>query len=555
LITGWGASAAEAADYGMWFGVVFADADGRVCHLNPVAESLTGWNLEQARGQSLQRVFPVIDRRTGEALEDPVSRLRREGGFDFPVGNALLTTRDGGALSIEGTCARLPSGYALAFRDHGRAQRLAHERSYEACHDPVTGLVNRAEFLRRAEDLLAETWLDGTAHAMVYLDLDQFKVVNDTCGHDAGDELLRQVSTLLLPELRDADLLARLGGDEFGLLLRGCTLTDAERLAARLIACIRRHRFTWQDSVFVISASAGVAPFERDAEGAPSVLAGADTACFTAKERGRGRVQVYHHEDSDLARHWDEMRWVSRIAKALGEERFRLHFQRIAPIRAGEGEEHLEALIYLCEEDGTRIEPAAFIPAAERYNLMPAVDSWVVSHALHLLSQQPGGADAPVLCINLSASTLCDEGFPDHVRRQFAATAVPPRRVCFEITETAAISNLSRAMAVIEDLKGLGCRFALDDFGRGISSFGYLKTLRVDYLKIDGAFVRDMVDDPVNCAMVAAINEVGHVMGLKTIAEFAETEAVIQKLREIGVDYAQGYGIARPEPLQQAAIR
>ena len=429
----------------------------------------------------------------------------------------------------------------------GQAQRLAYQLDYQSSHDSVTGLVNRAEFLRRAEALVADLPRDGASHAMLYLDLDQFRVVNGTSGHVAGDELLRQVATLLLAQLQDTDLLGRLGGDEFGVLLHGRTLAEAEALAGRLIDCIREYPFRWQDSLHAVSASAGIAMIARETSDAQRALAFADAACFLAKERGRGRVQAYQPEDRDLVRDRVEMGWVSRIASALGEDRFRLRFQPISPVRNVEQEQHVEALLYLLDETGERVSPASFIPAAERYNLMPAVDRWVVRRALTRLTQQPTEAGRVVLCINLSAMTLCDQAFPEYVRLQFAATGIAPHRICFEITETAATTNPARTMPVIDRLKSLGCRFALDDFGQGLSSFGYLKDLRVDYLKIDGAFVRGIATGAVDRAIVTAINEVGHVIGLKTIAECVETEEVLQALREIGVEYVQGYWIARPQ--------
>lgn len=530
---------------GLRLGIVFADESGRVRQLNSTAEFLSGWRSEEACGALLRETFRVIDSRSGTALEHAMAQLGEGKAIEFSLGEAILITRDEEMVNIEATCVRLPAGYALAFRDRGHAQRLAHRLAYQASHDPLTGLVNRAEFLRQAEELIADSTVDGTSHALVYVDLDQFKIVNDTSGPEAGDELLRQVATLLLPKLRDADLLGRLGGDEFGVLLRGCTIADAECLSDKLIDCIRQHSFRWQDSVHAVSASAGVAAIKRGTSDAHRALACADTACFLAKERGRGRVQAYEPEDHDVARYRLEMGWVSRIAAALGEDRFRLEFQPIAPVHTAEEEQHMEALLYLLDERGQRISPADFIPAAERYNLMPTVDRWVVSHAFMQLTQRP---DTPrvVLCINLSAMTLCDEEFPEYVRLQIAATGVAPHRICFEITETAAMANLPQTIAVIDQLKSLGCRFALDDFGQGLSSFGYLRKLRIDYLKIDGAFVRGIAAHRVDRAIVTAINEVGHVIGVRTIAECVETEEVFRELRKVGVDYAQGYWIARP---------
>jgi len=447
---------------------------------------------------------------------------------------------------LQGTTSGRAAKAQAAALDHTR--RLADRLDYQTSHDSLTGLVNRAEFLRRTQALAAESATGGTSHAMLYLDLDQFRVINGTSGHDAGDELLRQVATLLLPQLRDTDVLGRLGGDEFGVLLHGYTLAHAESLAGKLLDCIRQHSFRWRDSLHTISASAGVAIIPRETNDPQRALACADTACFLAKERGRGRVQAYQPEDREIARYSLEMGWVSRIAAALGEDRLRLRFQPISPVRNGEHDEHMEALLYLLDETGQRISPASFIPAAERYNLMPAVDRWVVSHALARLAEHPAEAGRVVLCINLSAMTLCDESFPGYVRSQFAASGVAPHRICFEITETAATANPPRTIAVIDRLKSLGCRFALDDFGQGLSSFGYLKDLRVDYLKIDGAFVRGIATSAVDHAIVTAMNEIGHIIGLNTIAECVETGKVFQELQKIGVDYVQGYCVARPQP-------
>jgi diguanylate cyclase (GGDEF)-like protein len=530
---------------GLDLAVVYADESGRVRRLNSMAECLTGWSAGEVCGARMHDVFRVIDADTGITLEHAWAELANP-GVEFSLNEALLLSRDKEILKVEATCVALPTGHVLAFRDLGHAHRLARQLEYQASHDTVTGLVNRAEFLRRTERLVAHSAVDGTSHAMVYLDVDQFKVVNDTSGHDAGDELLRQLATLLLPKLRDSDLLGRLGGDEFGLLLRDCTLKDAERLTLNLIDCVRRHSFRWNDSVHAISASAGVTRIERGTTNAQRALACADSACFLAKERGRGRVQRYEHEDQDIARYRLEMEWVSRIAAALGEDRFRLRYQPILRVHAADKEQHTEALLYLLDEDGECISPSVFIPAAERYNLMPAVDRWVISSAFKRLREERDDA-AIVLCINVSAMTLCDEEFPEFVRLQLAASGVTPNRICFEITETAAMANLPRTISVIDKLKSLGCRFALDDFGQGLSSFGYLRNLRIDYLKIDGAFVRSIASNPIDRAMVTAINQVGHVMGVKTIAECVETGEILDELRQIGVDYAQGYWIARPQ--------
>lgn len=432
-----------------------------------------------------------------------------------------------------------------------KEQQKQQQISYQASHDALTGLVNRREFERRLGMALDEAQFKPTLHSMLYLDLDQFKIVNDTCGHNAGDALLQQLAATLQAKLRQNDILARLGGDEFGVLLEHCPGEPALRIAETLRLAVASFRFLWRDKTFSVGASIGLATFGGEGMAVGDVFSIVDGACYVAKDLGRNRIHVYSPDDTELAERTGQMNWVGRITRALEENRMHLYRQVIVPLdgKTDKAERHYEVLLRMLDEDGRQISPAAFIPAAERYNLMPTVDFWVIRNAFEnyaRLRRQSRGCN---LSINLSGATLGDESLLPYIREQLQRFSVPPTAICFEITETAAIAKLASATVLIQELKQLGCRFALDDFGSGMSSFGYLKNLPIDFIKIDGAFVRDVDRDPIDRAMVEAINNIGHVMGIKTIAEFVETEAIAAVLRGLGVDYAQGYYIGRPEPL------
>ncbi len=434
-------------------------------------------------------------------------------------------------------------------------KRADEELTYQASHDALTGLVNRREFERRAERLLSVVQHDKSVHALCYLDLDQFKVVNDTSGHIAGDEMLRQLSSLLKETVRHRDTLARLGGDEFSVLMEHCSLDDAHRVATTLLKAIQNYQFSWEDQSFKVGVSMGLVPITDSTINLTELLKEADAACYMAKEKGRNRIHVYHPEDSGIAQRHGEMQWVTRINKALEENRFCLYAQAIVPLDAST-DIHYELLLRMVDEKGTIIPPAAFLPAAERYNIISKIDRWVVENVFGILAKNPGFLkQIDFISINLSGQSLADEDFLYFVIKQLQALDTNSAKVCFEITETAAISNLSQAMKFINRLKSLGCQFALDDFGSGMSSFAYLKNLPVDYLKIDGMFVKDIVDDPIDRAMVKSINEIGQVMGMQTIAEFVENDEIKDMLREIGVNYAQGYGTGKPQPFSKLLDR
>lgn len=426
------------------------------------------------------------------------------------------------------------------------AHRLAQASiQHLAYHDPLTGLANRIAFelcLKRALSELGH----GERHALLYIDLDQFKVVNDTSGHEAGDELLRQLAVLLREPIRDSDTLARLGGDEFGMLLTHCSLAHALQVAERLLRLVSKFRFAWQNKNFLLGASIGLVMLEDASQSLSEVLRMADMACYAAKDKGRNRVHLFRSEDQELLQRQGEMQWLGRLNQALEEGRFELLRQRIEPLN-GHGQRHYEFLLRLIGNNGQHILPGAFIPAAERYGLMSNLDRWVVREAFAQLARMD--VSETMYFINLSGATLSEEEFTPYVVKELRAWGLNATRIGFEITETAVISNLKSAVRFIEQVKNLGCQVALDDFGAGLSSFAYLKTIPADYLKIDGGFIKDMLSDRMNHAIVESVNYIGHVAKLQTIAEFVESPAVRQRLSEIGIDYAQGFDIHRPAAL------
>jgi diguanylate cyclase (GGDEF)-like protein/PAS domain S-box-containing protein len=542
-------------------GVVTTNAASVIDYINPVAEDLTGWRLEDAMGKPVEEIFRAFHEETCEPLENPLTVAIRRARAIKSVRPMLLIRRDGNELYVDSTAAPIrdgagrTAGGVLVFHDVSESRELNRRLSYHASHDLLTGLVNRREFENRLERALKSAKARESSYALCYLDIDQFKIVNDSCGHSAGDALLGQVGALLKSKVRWRDTLSRLGGDEFGVLLESCSLDEAMRMAETLREAVRNFRFTWEERVFRLGASIGVVPVTAENEDVASILSAADSACQAAKEQGRNRVHSFAENDIELMRRRREMQWAARINAALEEGRFELFRMTIQPLQKVETGAHYELLLRMRDENGRIVSPDNFIVAAERYNITPNIDRWVIENAFRWLVSEADERERLTLCsINLSGQSLGDDKFLPFVIDQFQKSGIDASKICFEITETAAVASFSQANRFIQALKELGCKFALDDFGTGLSSFGYLKHFPVDFLKIDGSFVREILHDPIDREMVRSINEIGHLTGKQTIAEFAENAEIIQMLTSIGVDYAQGYGVSQPQRVLKAAV-
>lgn len=546
---------------GLQEGVIATDAGGRIVFVNPAAERLTGWPEQVAVGRPMHEVYRVIDEHTRAALDYIDAPGGANGDTEDPGRSAVrLVRRDGEETSVHDSLSRLQddagqsTGYAVVFHDVSELRALAQKLSWQASHDSLTGLVNRRELEHRLSQLLESSHGQGRQHILLYIDLDNFKTVNDSCGHAAGDELLRSLTTLMGTKIRGSDTLARVGGDEFAALLESCPLDQGLRIANGIREIVRDFRFVWEGKSFTVGTSIGLVPIDASSGSIADVLTAADACCYEAKNKGRDRVQV-HRPQQTVQREAGEPPMISRISNAFENGDFVLYQQHIHPLKKAVSSPHFEVLVRLRSEDGELIPPMAFIPAAERYNLLTAIDRFVITELLRVLSarSRSGNAaiapDAGMYSVNLSGPSIDDSSFPDFFRRQLERYPVPPSLLCFEVTETTAISNLTKAAELMHELKGIGCRFALDDFGIGMSSFAYLKYLPVDFLKIDGTFVKDMASDEMDCAIVEAINRIAHILGMQTVAEIVEDQTTLDLLRGLGVDYAQGYHIARPEPL------
>jgi diguanylate cyclase (GGDEF)-like protein/PAS domain S-box-containing protein len=540
-------------------GVVRTDSAGRIDYLNPAAEALTGWSCEQARGRAAGEVLRLVDEVTRQPLPGLVTRCLAEGSSVSSPERALLLSVAGTERSVRDAAAPIVdaagnlAGVVLVLSDVTELRGIEREMSYLASHDPLTGLLNRREFESRLQRAILSCRDGGREHALLYLDLDEFKLVNDTCGHLAGDGMLKQVAAQLCTRVRRSDTLARLGGDEFGVLLEDCPLAQARQTAEEMRRALRDFRFSYGGQTFDVGASIGLVPIRSTSGDLAQVMSAADAACYVAKDRGRNRVHAYDMDDTGVARRYGEMQWINSIQAAFEERRFRLFYQTIEPLApgtaAGRPQPMCEILVRMLDRSGKVIEPAAFVAAAERYHLIDALDRWVVQTSLAALAEAQLGGAQTLFTINLSALSLCAESYLAFVTAEIRRRGVDPHGVCFEITETAAMSRLDCALRFINTLREMGCRFALDDFGSGLSSFAYLRDLPVDFLKIDGALVQNLVDDRVKRAMVESINQVGHVLGIATIAEAVEGPETLEALRQLGVDYAQGHWLSRPQPL------
>ena len=549
--------------------VLTTDLDGHITYLNSAAENLTGYTINQIQGRTWEDRFQIKNEETGIQLPDPISECLASGEKIVAPSSSVLVRPDGNETAVHYSAAPIgdkdkqANGVVLVLRNVNQERHLQRKLAWKASRDDLTGLFNRTEFRRRLKQAIENARERKLEHGLLYLDLDQFKVVNDSCGHRVGDQLLTSLSALLKVHLRASDTLARLGGDEFGILLEGCPPEKAMLIAESIRDAISEYRFSHADKVFDVGASIGVAMINDQSSDIEDLMSLVDAACYTAKELGRNRIHFAKltRDSSDLR--LLEMQWATRIKDALKGGRFKLFYQPIVPVTSSVADippDHGEILVRMVDQDGSLIPPGAFIPAAERYGLMPDIDKWIVRELfsrkkLHYQTQwdnliQDKNNPSCLYTINLSGASLIEASFLEFVKQQMRDHKIPPQLVCFEITETIAITHLDRATQFMQDLKSMGCRFLLDDFGSGMSSFGYLKKLPVDYLKIDGLFVKDILEDPIDRAMVKAINDIGHTMGLKTVAEFVENEAILRELYILGVDFAQGYGISPPLPLQ-----
>jgi diguanylate cyclase (GGDEF)-like protein/PAS domain S-box-containing protein len=544
--------------------IVTTDTEGRLAYLNPAAEKLLGVGHAQALGRPLEDVVGLVDQNDRKNLSEPV-REAVSGDHGSPHNLSrravLLGKASGEERAIELAASPLRNesgelaGAVILMHDVTELRGLHRQMSYQATHDALTGLVNRREFERRLDEATEAARRGEAAHMLCYLDLDRFKIVNDTSGHLAGDSMLREVAKLLREAVRDSDTVARLGGDEFGMLLVGCPLDKARQIADDVCRSIATYRFVWHDRVFNIGVSIGLIEIGREAGTVEQLLAAADSACYTAKKEGAGRVNVYSSRDEALARSTGEIEWLQKLQSAIKEERFALYYQPIVSAYGNETDgPSMEVLLRMLDETGAEIAPLEFVAAAERYRLMVSVDRWVVQTTLGALSRNAFQlARDRSVAINISAQTLADPSFLEFVVECLDSTGVMPDQVCFELTESAVIGNMESARRFVGVLHGMGCKFTIDDFGSGVASFSSLKNLPLDYLKLDGSFMRNLARDSVSQTMVTAMIKLARTLNFKIIAEQVEDSAALDVARKMGVDFVQGYVIARPAKLALAA--
>ncbi|MDX1334305.1 MAG: EAL domain-containing protein [Gammaproteobacteria bacterium] len=535
--------------------VITTDTNGCITYLNPKALNLIDHEGTSWTGMDYTQVLRMTYESSGEAVEHLIDGiLERNAPFTLNESIRLVLPGASEAFSLKLSTAPIrdgrgnASGCVLVLHDITDMQRLHKQLRYQAAHDPLTDLINRREFEKMLQQAMRRIRRSDQPLILFYMDLDNFKVVNDSCGHAAGDELLKEVTQLLSTRFRESDVLARLGGDEFGALLENCTIENARLVAEEVRKSIANFRFTWGKHTFNIGVSIGMVLVDKDSS-LSEAMSQADSACYVAKDQGRNRYHLAEEGDTDILRHRGEMEWVQRIGDAFENDRFKLYCQPIVPLRPDQHEvPHHEVLIRMLSPDGELISPVEFLPAAERYDLMPTIDRWVIRTVFSSFARLKQQAVTGGININLSGQTLGDVLFHEFVFEQMDRHQIPPDAICFEVTETAAIGHLDTALSFMTDLRERGCRFALDDFGTGMSTFSYLRKLPLDYLKIDGSFVRDMDKDELMSAMVSSINHIGHVLGLKTTAEFVENEKIRGALQGMGVDYVQGYGVGKPFP-------
>ena len=538
-------------------GIIATDMEMSIAFMNKVAEEITGWSEAHAKGRHAAGVLSLVDQRSQRELLAGIPPTIDSKPFFFS--EAIVNNVQGKKLLVDGSITRIhekeneADGFLITLRDITEIKRMSETIDYQASHDSLTGLSNRDEFSFMLGELLSSLKTSNSQHALLVIDIDRFKAINDTCGTLAGDELLRQIAAHVQANISRKDISARIGGDEFAIILRDCEPEDSINVARRLREAVEMRKFAWQNSVFPVTLSIGVVSLSQESEDTHAILAAADDACHLSKEEGGNRVNVFHAQDSKFQKRRGDMEWISKINKAAEENRFILYQQAIAPLSESSGLQHkAEILLRLVNEDGSIACPGDFIPAAERYNLMPLIDRWVIKHSMadyKTLRDRGSPIASNLISINLSGPSLLDESLVEFILYELRSNVLESSSFCFEITETAAIQNYAAATRFMKALKDDGFTFALDDFGSGFSSFSYLKNLPVDYLKIDGSFVQTIDESLVSYTMVESINSIGHVMGMKTIGEFVKNPEIMRKLTELGVDYGQGYHIAEPIPL------
>ncbi len=540
--------------------VITTNNEAVIEYMNPVAERLTGWKMVDARGRGVEDIFKLSTEADEQTLACPVHECIRRGVMKESDADISLQDHDGENVSIDYSIAPMYGqsnrvlGAVLVFQDVGASRMLSKLLTYQAAHDDLTGLYNRREFERRLSRSIERVFKFDEHYILFYMDLDQFKVVNDTCGHMGGDLVLRQIAELVSSLIKERETFARLGGDEFGVLLEGYTLEEAKDIANEILDAIRKYRFHWSGKIFEIGVSIGIVDIDQGMQSISTIMGYADAACYMAKELSGNNIQVYQIDDADYKQRKDQMKWVQRITQAFADSRFILFAQKIVSLH-GDTSEHCEILMRMLDDNGEIIVPQEYIIAAERYGSMQDIDRWVIRNAFIMINKYVTALkyDASLsdrsFAINLSGQSISSISAMEYVKQQLQEYPDIVPHVVFEITETAAISNLVSAQRFVAEFRGMGVKFSLDDFGTGVSSFNYLKNLNVDYLKIDGGFVREMMADPVDYAMVKSIAHIGHVMGVKTIAEHTETVEICENLRDMGVDYAQGFCLHEPERL------
>lgn len=538
--------------------VITTDESGYVTFMNPVAEKLTDCSNESDIGRSIQELFHIVEESTRLVQDNPVTTSLQRNEVIHLLGDWLLVNRNSNEFFVEMNVSPLVSyggevfGAVVVFRDVSETREVDRKIQWQARHDPLTGLFNRNELQKRLADCIHNV-SGKDSSTFLYMDLDRFKIVNDTCGHVAGDSLLRQLSFLLKKQIRSNDVLARVGGDEFGLLLSSCPIDQAVHIAENIRESIRDFRFSWNDKIFETGVSIGLVTIDQRVHSVTDVLSMADLACYTSKNKGRNRIHIYKMDDHQQAKYQQEVQWVGEINAAFEEDRFRLFYQPIRPLaECGADAVYNELSLRMIGEGGELIPPSSFLSAAERYNLMSRIDHWVFSKTLEFIVAFSRGRG--VFAVNVSATSMSDEEFHRFITREMERLAVDPAQICFEMSESAAITHLSNANYFINYVKNLGCSFGIDGFGSGLSSMIHLKNLPVDYLKIDGNIIKDVTTDPIDCLMVESINSMAHKMGLKTVAEHVENREVYEKVKSMGIDYGQGFYFDKPKPLVSDSV-